>query len=148
MLLFNFCFEAVKCSKLRIECEMMMQKQSKAKQVSIMAMIAALYAIFFYGILSKICYQDFTLLYLPVILLGVFPLWFGWSGLAGCYDWRFYWRRLRRGGTSLCCMGRNQLPPNYLHGLNWLLMPQERCRRKDKKKSCSAYALSTLSLFS
>ena len=27
--------------------------------------------------------QDFTLLYLPVILLGVFPLWFGWSGLGG-----------------------------------------------------------------
>jgi hypothetical protein len=60
----------------------MMQKKSKAKEVSIMAMVAALFAIFFY--LSKlISLPTFTFLYLPIILLGVIPLWFGWGGLVG-----------------------------------------------------------------
>jgi hypothetical protein len=54
-----------------------------AKQVSIMAISAALYAVFF--VLSKLVpgLPSFTVLYLPIILLGVFPLWFGWSGLVG-----------------------------------------------------------------
>ncbi|MBE3116237.1 hypothetical protein IMZ68_03455, partial [Candidatus Bathyarchaeota archaeon] len=56
---------------------------ASAKQVSIMAMSAALYAIFF-SISYSIAMPNFTLLYLPIILLGVFPIWFGWSGLAGC----------------------------------------------------------------
>ena len=60
----------------------MFTKQSKSKQVSIMAMTAALFAIFFY--LSKlVALPTFTFLYLPIILLGIFPVWFGWSGLIG-----------------------------------------------------------------
>jgi hypothetical protein len=56
--------------------------QSKSIQVSIMAMVAALFTIFFY--LSKlVSLPSFTLLYLPIILLGVIPIWFGWSGLIG-----------------------------------------------------------------
>lgn len=59
------------------EQETMFTKQSKSKQVSIMAMTAALFAIFFY--LSKlVALPTFTFLYLPIILLGIFP-----SGLAG-----------------------------------------------------------------
>jgi hypothetical protein len=48
-----------------------------------MAMSAALYAVFF--IISKLVpgLPNFAVLYLPVILLGVFPIWFGWSGLVG-----------------------------------------------------------------
>lgn len=45
-------------------------------------MTAALYAVFFY-VSSIVSLSGFTLLYLPVILLGVFPIWFGWNGLAG-----------------------------------------------------------------
>ena len=59
------------------------RKQSSAKSVSIMAMSAALYAVFFL-ISYSVTLPNFTILYLPIILLGVFPLWFGWSGLAGC----------------------------------------------------------------
>jgi hypothetical protein len=55
---------------------------SSAKNVSIIAMTAALYAVFFY-VSSIVSLSGFTLLYLPVILLGVFPIWFGWNGLAG-----------------------------------------------------------------
>ena len=60
-----------------------MKMNMTAKQVAIMAMSAALYAVFF--ILSKLVpgLPSFTVLYLPVILLGVFSIWFGWSGLAG-----------------------------------------------------------------
>src|ERR1039458_4891078 len=32
---------------------------------------------------SSVTERFFTLLYLPIILLGVFPMWFGWSGLVG-----------------------------------------------------------------
>jgi len=60
----------------------MIPKQSKAKQVSIMAMTAALFAIFFY-LSHIIALPNFTFLYLPIILLGVVPIWFGWSGLVG-----------------------------------------------------------------
>ncbi len=61
---------------------LMIKKQSKAKQASTIAVTAALYATFF--LLSfSIAVPNFTLLYLPIILLGVFPLWFGWSGLVG-----------------------------------------------------------------
>lgn len=59
-----------------------MMQQSSAKRVSIIAMTAALYAIFFY-LSSIVSLSGFTLLYLPVILLGVFPIWFGWKGLVG-----------------------------------------------------------------
>lgn len=60
----------------------MIKKQSKAKQASTIAVTAALYVTFF--LLSfSIAVPNFTLLYLPIILLGVFPLWFGWSGLVG-----------------------------------------------------------------
>lgn len=60
----------------------MIKKQSKAKQASTIAVTAALYVTFF--LLSfSITVPNFTLLYLPIILLGVFPLWFGWSGLVG-----------------------------------------------------------------
>jgi len=61
---------------------MLTGKPSGAKSVSIIAMTAALYAVFFY-VSSIVSLSGFTLLYLPVILLGVFPIWFGWNGLAG-----------------------------------------------------------------
>jgi len=53
-----------------------------ALEVSIVAISAALYAVFFF-LSYLISVPTFTILYLPVILLGVFPVWFGLSGLFG-----------------------------------------------------------------
>ena len=61
---------------------MMIQKQSSAKRASIIAVTASLYTVFFF-LSYSITLPNFTLLYLPIILLGVFPIWFGWSGLVG-----------------------------------------------------------------
>ena len=61
---------------------MTIQKKSSAKQVSIIAVTAPLYTIFFF-LSYSIGVPNFTFLYLPIILLGVFPLWFGFSGLIG-----------------------------------------------------------------
>ena len=107
------------------------QKQSKAKQVSIMAMTAALFAVFF--LLSRlVALPTFTFLYLPIILLGVFPLWFGWSGLAGSMIGAFIgaiyveslpfylgWVEITTAAAIYC--------------LNWLLIPRVAAEAKTKK---------------
>src|SRR3989304_2376699 len=61
---------------------MVAKKPNKAVQVSIIATTAALYAVFFF-LSFTVSVPNFTVLYLPIILLGVFPFWFGWSGLVG-----------------------------------------------------------------
>jgi hypothetical protein len=58
------------------------RKMNKAKEASIITMTAALYTVFFF-LSGLMAVPKFTLLYLPIILLGVFPLWFGLSGLTG-----------------------------------------------------------------
>ena len=110
---------------------MMMAQQSKAKQVAITAMVAAIYAILFYGSAPGML-PGFTLLYLPVILLGVFPVWFGWSGLAGCMIGAFI------GGVYV-----EQVPPYaawvesvtalIIFSLNWLLIPRNAVSSKQKR---------------
>jgi hypothetical protein len=50
-----------------------MQKPSKAKQVSVVAVVAALYAVLFFGSAPGML-PGFTILYLPIVLLGVLPL--------------------------------------------------------------------------
>jgi hypothetical protein len=109
----------------------MIKQPSKAKQVSIMAMVAAIYAVLFYGSAPGML-PGFTLLYLPVILLGVMPLWFGWSGLAGCMIGAFI------GGVYV-----EAVPPYaawvesitalIIFGLNWLLMPRIFGENKSKR---------------
>src|SRR4030065_2851755 len=55
---------------------------SSARAVSIVAMSAALYAVFFF--LSSLAgVPSFVVLYLPIVLLGVIPVWFGLPGLVG-----------------------------------------------------------------
>lgn len=123
----------------------MMQKQSKAKQVSIMAMVAALFAIFFY--LSKlIALPTFTFLYLPIILLGVFPLWFGWSGLAGTAIGAYI------GGVYVEALPLHlawvEITTVFIiYGLNWLLIPRIAAEAKTSKGLIllgSIYALTLL----
>ncbi len=124
---------------------MVQQNQSKAKQVSIMAMVAALFAIFFY--LSKlVALPSFTFLYLPIILLGVIPIWFGWPGLVGSMIGAYI------GGVYV-----EALPLHLawvevttvlvIYGLNWLLTPRIAADAKTKKGLVllgSVYALTLL----
>jgi hypothetical protein len=123
----------------------MIPQQSKAKQVAITAMVAAMYAILFYGSAPGML-PGFTLLYLPVILLGVFPLWFGWSGLAGCMIGAFI------GGVYV-----EQVAPYaawvesitalIIFGLNWILIPRNAVENRTKRNLILLMAVYALSLF-
>jgi hypothetical protein len=55
---------------------------SSARSASVVAMSAALYAVFFF-LSGFVAVPSFVVLYLPVVLLGVFPVWFGLPGLVG-----------------------------------------------------------------
>jgi len=124
---------------------MTIPKQSKAKQVSIMAMVAALYAILFYGSSASML-PGFTLLYLPVILLGTLPLWFGWSGLAGSMIGAFI------GGVYV-----EQVPPYaawvesvtalIIFTLNWLLMPRNAAEGRAKRNLVLLMIVYAVTLF-
>ncbi|MCW4018258.1 MAG: hypothetical protein NWF00_06230 [Candidatus Bathyarchaeota archaeon] len=100
---------------------MSMQNSSKAKQASIMAMTAALYAIFFF-LSYSVTLPNFTLLYLPSILLGVFPVWFGWSGLVGSMVGGFI------GGAFVEGLGFlgvfEAVVALLIFMLNWVFMPK------------------------
>jgi hypothetical protein len=124
---------------------MVLPKQSTAKQVSIMAMTAALFAIFFF--LSKlVSLPSFTLLYLPIILLGVIPLWFGWGGLLGsmigAYIGGIYVEAL-----PLHLAWIEVTTVMVIYCLNWLLIPKFAAEAKSLKALItlgSIYALTLL----
>jgi len=108
-------------------------------------MTAALYAVFFF-LSYMIAIPRFTVLYLPIILLGVFPLWFGWSGLVGSMIGAFI------GGVYVEGL------PFYLawveittavviYGLNWLLIPKVAAEPKTKKGLVILSSIYALSLF-
>lgn len=123
----------------------MIGQQSKAKQVAITAMVAAIYAILFFGSAPGML-PGFTLLYLPVILLGVFPIWFGRSGLAGCMIGAFI------GGVYV-----EQVAPYaawvesvtalIIFGLNWILIPRNAVESKTKRNLILLVAAYAISLF-
>ncbi|MGZ4851361.1 MAG: hypothetical protein ACXV2C_08290 [Candidatus Bathyarchaeia archaeon] len=123
----------------------MIKQQSKAKKVAITAMVAAIYAVLFFGSAPGML-PGFTLLYLPVILLGVFPIWFGWSGLAGCMIGAFI------GGVYV-----EQVAPYaawvesvtalIIFGLNWLLIPRNAGENKAKRNLILLLCAYAISLF-
>lgn len=123
----------------------MISQQSKAKKVAITAMVAAIYAVLFFGSAPGML-PGFTLLYLPVILLGVFPIWFGWSGLAGCMIGAFI------GGVYV-----EQVAPYaawvesvtalIIFSLNWILMPRNATENKSKRNLILLLAAYAISLF-
>ena len=124
---------------------MLIKQNSKAKQVSIIAMSAALYAVFFF-LSYSVTMPNFTLLYLPIILLGVFPLWFGWSGLVGCMIGGFI------GGVYV----ENLLPQAawaesvvalLIYGLNWVLISKGAAEAKTKKGVVLLAGVYALTLF-
>lgn len=108
-------------------------------------MVAAIYAVLFLGSAPGML-PGFTLLYLPVILLGVFPIWFGWSGLAGCMIGAFI------GGVYV-----EQVAPYaawvesvtalIIFGLNWILIPRNAFGNKTKRNLIMLMVAYAISLF-
>lgn len=107
-------------------------------------MTAALYAVFFF-LSWSVTLPNFTLLYLPIILLGVFPVWFGWSGLVGAMIGGFI------GGAFVEGLGFlgvfESVVALIIYLINWVLMPKgaaENGERKGLFVLLGVYALSLL----
>jgi hypothetical protein len=113
---------------------MIMRKQSSAKRASIIATTAALYTIFFF-LSYSVTLPNFTLLYLPIVLLGVFPIWFGWSGLLGAMIGGFI------GGAFVEGLGFlgifESVVALIIYMINWILIPQK-AAEDGKRKSLLA----------
>ena len=121
------------------------RKPGKAKEVSIIAVSAALYAVFFF-LSYTIAVPNFTVLYLPIILLGVFPLWFGWSGLIGSMIGAYI------GGVfveslPLHIAWAEVVTTLIIYGLNWVLISQKTAEVKTKKRILLLFAIYAVTLF-
>ncbi len=133
---------------------MIPQKQSSAKQVSIIAMVAAIYAVFFYRIRTRYVARIYPYFTFQSFLLGVFPIWFGWSGLAGCMIGAFIGGVYVEQVAPYCGMGRISYCI-IIFGLNWLLIPKKAVEGKSKRNSYSpnsslryySYSLEQLTYF-
>ena len=110
-----------------------------------MAMSAALYAIFFF-LSYSITMPNFTLLYLPIILLGVFPLWFGWSGLAGSLIGAYIGGVFVE-GLPLHFAWAEAVTALIIFGLNWILTPKSATEAKTKKNLIYLSSIYALTLF-
>ena len=123
---------------------MNMQKQSSAKRASIIATTAALYTIFFF-LSYSVTLPRFTLLYLPIVLLGVFPIWFGWSGLAGAMIGAFI------GGAFVEGLGFlgvfESVVALMIYLINWFLMPKKAAEDGKRKSLLALFGVYALSLF-
>jgi len=117
---------------------------SSAKKVSIMAISAALYASLF-ALSFIVTLPNFTLLYLPIILLGVFPVWFGWSGLVGSVIGALI------AGVFVENLGSfawvEMVTTLIIYGLNWLLINRKAVEAKTKIGLISLLGAYALSLF-
>jgi hypothetical protein len=121
----------------------MMQKQSSAKRVSIIAMTTALYVVFFF-LSYSVTLPNFTLLYLPIILLGVFPIWFGWSGLVGAMLGGFI------GGVFVEGLGFlgvfESIVALIIYLINWALIPRKAAEDGNKFSLLALLGVLTVSL--
>ena len=123
----------------------MFQSQSSAKRASIIAITAALYTVFFY-LSFAIGVPSFTVLYLPIILLGVFPLWFGWSGLVGSMIGAFI-GGVYVEGLPLYLAWVEITTAIVIYSLNWLLIPKSAAEAKTKKSLIILSSIYALTLF-
>jgi hypothetical protein len=121
----------------------MNQKQSSAKRASIIAMTAALYTVFFF-VSYSVTLPNFTLLYLPIILLGVFPIWFGWSGLLGAMIGGFI------GGAFVEGLGFlgifESVVALLIYLINWTLIPKKAAENGNKATLIALLGIYALSL--
>ena len=123
----------------------MIPQQTTAKKAAVMAISAALYAIFF-GLSFITPIPNFTVLYLPIILLGVFPLWFGWTGLVGSVIGAFI------GGVFVEALPLHlawveMTTAIVIYALNWLLIPKIAAGANTKKGLAILSSIYALSLF-
>jgi hypothetical protein len=93
-------------------------------------MSAALYAVFFF-LSYLVAVPSFTILYLPVILLGVFPVWFGLPGLFGSLIGAAIGGLLVENLGFLAWI--EVVTTLIIYGLNWVLIPRDVVERKPKK---------------
>jgi hypothetical protein len=121
----------------------MMQKQTSAKRASIIAMTAALYTVFFF-LSWSVTLPGFTILYLPIILLGVFPMWFGWNGLVGAMIGGFI------GGAFVEGLGFlgvfESVVALIIYLINWALIPKQAAENKNKLSLIALLGVLTVSL--
>jgi hypothetical protein len=110
-----------------------------------MAMVAALYAVMFFGSAPGML-PGFTLLYLPIIMLGILPLWFGWYGLAGCMIGAFIGGVYVEGVAPYAAWVES-ITALIIFGLNWLLIPRNAAETKSKRKLALLIAIYALTLF-
>lgn len=119
-------------------------RKPTAKEVSLTAISAALFAVFFFLSFS-VAVPNFTFLYLPIILLGVFPLWFGWSGfvgscvgalVGGVYVEGLYFNAWIEVTTAI-----------VIYVLNWILIPRMAVESKSKKGLALLVGIYALTLF-
>jgi hypothetical protein len=123
----------------------MLQSQSSAKRASIIAVTAALYTVFFF-LSFAIGVPSFTVLYLPIILLGVFPLWFGWSGLVGSMIGAFI-GGVYIEGLPLYLAWVEITTAIVIYGLNWLLISRQAAEAKTTKGLIILSSIYALTLF-
>jgi hypothetical protein len=93
-------------------------------------MSAALYAVFFF-LSYLVAVPSFTILYLPVILLGVFPVWFGLPGLFGSLIGAAIGGLLVENLGFLAWI--EVVTTLTIYGLNWVLTPRDVAEGKPKK---------------
>jgi hypothetical protein len=121
----------------------MMQKQTSAKRVSIIAMTTALYVVFFF-LSYSVTLPNFTLLYLPIILLGVFPIWFGWPGLVGAMLGGFI------GGAFVEGLGFlgifESVVALVIYLINWALIPNKAAENGNKLNLLALLGVLSVSL--
>ena len=122
---------------------MLLRKRSNAKETSIIAISAATYAVFFF-LSYTIALPRFTILYLPVILLGVFPIWFGWSGLVGSMIGALIGGFFVEGLGFLAWI--EAITTLIIYGLNWILIPK-RATEEKTKSDLILLGIYTLTLF-
>ncbi len=116
----------------------------KAKEASIMAISAALYAVFFF-LSGLIAVPSFTILYLPIILLGVFPFWFGLSGLAGSMIGAFIGGFLIEGLGFFSWI--ESVTTFIIYSLNWTLIPKKATELRTKTNLAILLTIYAITLF-
>ena len=123
---------------------MVTRKLNKAQEASIITITAALYSVFFF-LSGLIAVPKFTLLYLPIILLGVFPIWFGLSGLTGSMVGAFI------GGFFIEGLGVfawiESVTAFIIYSLNWVLIPQKIAEEKTKRNLFILISVYAITLF-
>jgi hypothetical protein len=106
------------------------RRLSGAVGVSVGAVSASLYAVFFF-LSSLVGVPNFVVLYLPVVLLGVFPVWFGFPGLLGSIVGAVL------GGVFVENLGFfawiEAVTTSVIYVLNWVLMPRDAVEGKPKR---------------